>query len=159
MEITAINEVLAEHRFFRDLPKELSDQFAGCSEFVAFATGQQVLTEGEPANSFFAIRSGRVAVGVHTPNRGFVIIETLHAGDILGWSWLFPPYQWHFDAVALKPVTAIELHAKCIRTYLAENPQDGYKLAIGIASVMEDRLESARMRLIDLYGDVDVSRR
>ncbi|MEI6621294.1 MAG: cyclic nucleotide-binding domain-containing protein [Actinomycetes bacterium] len=158
MEITPINETLANHRFFKPLPDELADQFAGCSEFVAFTEGQQLLTEDEPADCFYALRSGRVAVGVHTPNRGFVTIETLHSGDILGWSWLFPPYRWHFDAIALKPVTAIKLHAPCIRTFLDEHPEVGYQLAIGIATVMEDRLESARMRLLNLYGDVDASR-
>lgn len=154
-----IKQELASHRFFRSLPEELRDRLAGCGEFVSFDKETEILTEGAPANSFFAIRSGRVAIGVHTPNRGLVTIETLHSGDIAGWSWLFPPYRCHLDAVALEPVEAIELHAQCIRSYVDEDPKAGLLLVNAIAAVMEERLESARMRLVDLYGGDDESTR
>ena len=159
MEITEISDLLVDHRFFQPLPDELRERLARCSELVTFGTGENLLTEGAQANSFFAIRSGRVAVGVHTPNRGLAVIETLHPGDIVGWSWLFPPYRWHFDAVALEPVKAVELHAECIRSYLDADPRAGYELVRGIAGVMQERIESARLRLIDLYGDSFESRR
>ncbi|MGV1037205.1 MAG: cyclic nucleotide-binding domain-containing protein [Candidatus Nanopelagicales bacterium] len=157
MEVKLIDEVLAGHRFFAPLPQEFRGRLAGCSRLIEFEEGEHLVSAGSAANSFFAIRSGRVAIGIQTPNRGLAVIETLHAGDIVGWSWLFPPFRWHFDAVAVRPVRAVELNAQCIRSYLDENPQAGFELVCGLASVMEERLESARMRLIDLYGDADVS--
>jgi len=150
-----ISDELAEHRFFARLPDELRVRLADCANNVVFDTGRQLLKEGAPADSFFAVRAGRVAVGIRTPNRGLALIETLHTGDILGWSWLFPPYRWHFDAVAIEPVRAIELHAECIRSYLEGRPQAGFDLVLGVAAVMEERLESARLRLLDLYGSGD----
>ena len=159
MEITRINDLLVGHRFFQPLPDELRERLAGCSELVTFKAGENLLTEGAQANSFFAIRSGRVAVGVHTPNRGLAVIETLHPGDIVGWSWLFQLHRWRFDAVALEPVRAVELHAACIRSYLDSDPRAGYELVCAIAAVMHERIESARFRLIDLYGDSNESRR
>jgi CRP/FNR family transcriptional regulator, cyclic AMP receptor protein len=155
VKLKLVADELAEHRFFSRLPQDLRERLADCAHNVVFDTGGQVLREGLPADSFFAIRAGRVAVGVRAPNGGLGLIETLHAGDILGWSWLFPPYRWHFDAVAIEPVRAVELHADCIRAYLAEHPQAGYELVRSIAEVMEERLESARMRLLDLYGRGD----
>ena len=159
MDVQHVADELAAHRFFARLPDDLRTRLADCANNVAFAAEQRLLSEGAPAGSFFAIRSGRVAVGIRTPNRGLAVIETLHAGDLLGWSWLFPPYRWHFDAVALEPVRAVELHAPCIRSYVEEHPRAGYDLVRGIAEVMEERLESARLRLLDLYGSADEPQR
>lgn len=157
MEPPRIADAMADHRFFQPLEPEMRERLAECAEYVKYDKGARILTEGDPANSFFAIQGGRVAVGVHTPHRGLAIIETLQTGDVLGWSWLLPPYRWNFDAVALAPVRAIEFHAQCIRPYLDENPKAAYALVTGIAGVMEERLQSARMRLIDLYGDDDAT--
>lgn len=150
-----ISDELDRHRFFADLPGDLRAQLAGCGRNVVFNTGDRLITEGAAAELFYAIRSGRVAVGVRRANGKLALIETLHAGDLLGWSWLLPPYRWRFDAVAMEPVRAIELHADCVRGYLADHPQAGYDVALAVAGVMEERLESARLRLLDLYGSGD----
>jgi CRP/FNR family transcriptional regulator, cyclic AMP receptor protein len=150
-----MRDVAAEmhrHRFFSGMSDAMQDRLAGCSEFVSFAAGETILKEGAPANSFYAIRSGRVSVGVRTPNRGLAVIDTLHDGEILGWSWLIKPFRWTYEAVATEPVRAIEFHADCIRPYLDEEPAAGYELVTRIAGVMAERLQSAGLRLIDIYG-------
>ncbi len=152
MELRPIAEELEHQRFFRELSPDMRGRLSGCAERVQFDKDVPILTEGGPADSFFVILGGRVAVGVHTPERGLAVIETLQAGDVLGWSWLFKPYRWNFDAVSIRPVRAIEFNAPCIRSYLEANPKAAFELVTGIAGVMEDRLQSARMRLIDLYG-------
>lgn len=143
---------LATNRVFAKFPPTLTLRLAECSERIFYAAQTAILTEGASADGFWAIERGRVAVGVRTPNRGLAVIDTLDRGDILGWSWLFPPYRWHFDAVALEPVTALRVHARCIRPYLEEDPRAAYALLQGVAGVMEERLRSARIRLIDMYG-------
>jgi CRP/FNR family cyclic AMP-dependent transcriptional regulator len=153
VEYPSVAQDLAHLRFFADLPSETLARIAEWGERVTFDEGSEILTEGQPANSFYAIQHGRVAVGVHAPSEGFVVIETLQRGDVLGWSWLLPPYRVNFDAVALRPVRAIQIHARNLRPYLDENPRSAVALVTGIAGVMEDRLQSARMRLINLYGD------
>lgn len=152
MDPTSISEDLEQQRFFRELSLDMRGRLSACAERVKFDKDVPILTEGGPADNFFVILGGRVAVGVHTPERGLAVIETLQAGDVLGWSWLFKPYRWNFDAVTTRPVRAIEFNARCLRPYLDQNPRAAFELVTGIAGVMEDRLQSARMRLIDLYG-------
>ena len=122
MTPTTMAEELAGHRFFELFPDDLRVRLAQCANNVVFDAGATLCTEGTSAKSFFAIRSGRVNVGVHVPSKGLVSLETLQTGDILGWSWVVPPYVWHFDAVAVEQVRAVELHADCLLPYLEENP-------------------------------------
>lgn len=150
-----IADELAAIRFFASFPPTLTLRLAKCAERVSYPAEATILTEGAPADGFWVIESGRVAVGVSTPQRGLAVIETLARGDILGWSWLFPPHRWNFDAVTLEPVSAIQIHASCLREYLEEHPKAAYRLLAGVAGVMAERLESARMRLIDIYGSGD----
>ena len=159
MDPPSIADELADQRFFRELSLDMRGRLSACAERVNFDKDFPILTEGGPANSFYVIQGGRVAVGVHTPERGLAVIETLQAGDVLGWSWLFKPYRWNFDAVSIVPVRAIEFNARCIRPYLEKNPKAAVDLVTGVAGVMEDRLQSARMRLIDLYGSHDDTER
>ena len=147
-----IADELAAHRFFAHLPAELREQLAGCAGNAVFQTGARLISEGGAADSFYAIRSGRVAVGTRPPNGALALVETLHSGDVLGWSWLLPPHRWRFDAIAIEPVHAIQLHAACVLTYLDAHPEAGYEVALGVAGIMAERLESARLRLLDLYG-------
>ncbi|MFZ0170805.1 MAG: cyclic nucleotide-binding domain-containing protein [Acidimicrobiales bacterium] len=152
MKPTMMAEELAAHRFFQELPDELRRRLSECATNVVFEAGATLCTEGTPARSFFALRAGRVNVGVHVPSKGLVVLETLQTGDIMGWSWVLPPYRWHFDAVAVEHVRAIELHADCILPYLGEEPAAGFRLMTAVATIMEERLESARLRLLDLFG-------
>lgn len=153
MAVEHIADELDAHRFFAHFPAELRHRLAGCANNVVFDAEQRLITEGGVADRFYAIRAGRVAVGVRKPSGSLALIQTLHSGDILGWSWLLPPHRWRFDAIAMETVRAIELHAHCVRTYLEEHPRAGYDVAVAVAGVMEERLESARLRLLDLYGD------
>ncbi len=96
MTMHDFEKVLAEHPFFRELPEPYLDTVTGCVANVVFQPGEFIVREGEPADRFFVVREGRVAVEVFVPNRGAVTIETLEGGEVLGWSWLFPPYRSHF---------------------------------------------------------------
>ena len=80
------------------------------------------------------------------------MLETRHAGNVIGFSWLFPPYRWQIDAVAAEQVRAIELHADCLLPYLEEHPADGYLLVRMFAQEMEETIQSTRLRLLDVYG-------
>jgi CRP-like cAMP-binding protein len=112
-----------------------------------------ILREGEDANQFYLIRSGKVSIQLMTPNKGPVIIQTLHEGDILGWSWLVPPFTWHFDAKAIELTRMIALDGKCLRAKCEEDHDLGYELLKRFADIMSKRLESTRLQLMDIYGD------
>ena len=147
-----IADLLAEHRFFQGMDQESLDFVAGCGENVHFAQGERILTEGDPANTFYLLRSGRVALGFFVPERGTVVIDTLDEGDVLGWSWLFEPYRWQFDAEATEEVSAVAFDGVCLRTKCDSDPRLGYPLVQRFAQVMLERLQSVRMRMLDVYG-------
>jgi CRP/FNR family transcriptional regulator, cyclic AMP receptor protein len=148
-----IADLIGEHRFFADLAAADRDVLAGCGRNVTIAAASTVMREGEPADVFWAIRSGRVRVGVMHPSRGLLALETLEEGDILGWSWLFAPFRWHFDAVADSEVHAVRFDAACLRDKCERDPRLGFALVQRFARVLDERLVSARLRVLDLYGD------
>ena len=125
---------------------------AGCGRNVHYAAGDRILTQGEPAHTFYLLRSGSVALSFYVPGRGGVIIDTLDGGDVLGWSWLFEPYQWQFDAEARDDVAAVAFDGICLRTKCDADAQLGYVLVQRFAKFMLTRLQSVRMRMLDIYG-------
>jgi CRP/FNR family cyclic AMP-dependent transcriptional regulator len=147
-------ELIAEHVLFHDLVPEHLELLAGCAENVGFPGGAQIFREGEPANTFYVLRRGHVALAMAEPGHGQVVIETLGAGDVLGWSWLVPPYRWHFDAEAIEPTAAIMFDAACMRGKFSSDNGLGYQLMSRFLPIIVDRLQATRLRLLDLYGDV-----
>jgi CRP/FNR family cyclic AMP-dependent transcriptional regulator len=128
---------------------------AGCAGNVRFTAGTQLFRRGDPADSFYVIRHGSIALETFVPERGPVVIETLEAGEVLGWSWLFPPYRWHLDARALTTVRATGFDGRCIREKCDADPRLGYDLMSRFAQVLIERLQWTRLRLLDVYGDGD----
>jgi CRP-like cAMP-binding protein len=147
-----INAVVAEHPFFRDMPASYQSIIAGCGKNVRFDPGQLIAKTGEPANAFFAVRHGRVSIELHSTERGPLILQTVEAGDIIGWSWLFPPYQWKFDVRAVEQVRAISFDGECLRGKCERDPAMGYEFMKRFAAVFMQRLEATRLQLLDVYG-------
>lgn len=148
-----IAELLDEHRFFSDVDAAGRRFLAGCGRNVVVPAGTWMVREGDAADAFWAIRRGRVAVGVSHPARGLICLDTLGPGDMLGWSWMFPPYRWLLDARAEGTVGAVVFDATCIRDKCEADPALGYALARCFTRVLDERLIAARLRLLDLYGD------
>jgi CRP/FNR family transcriptional regulator, cyclic AMP receptor protein len=147
-----IRELLEQHPFFAGLDGDTLTFIAGCGTIAHFAAGEQILEEGQPADRMYVIRAGHVALEVVAPDRDPLVVDTLGAGEILGVSWLVPPYRWSFDAHALEPTRAISLDAVCLRAKCDDNPVLGYALMQRLAGVMQQRLRSARVRLLDVYS-------
>jgi len=148
----ALADELAAHPFFVDLPDPV---VLAVAPLVARldADARQVLgREGDPAGTFYLLTAGRVALEVHSAGHQPAVLETLRAGDVVGWSWLVPPYRWHFDAVAMEPVSALAVDGARLRAEMDADPVLGYALAARFIPVIVDRLQSTRLRLLDLYG-------
>jgi CRP-like cAMP-binding protein len=152
--VQTIDELLEQVPAFSGLSADQLDLIAGCGFNRIFGAGEQLMREGEPANEFFAIRHGTVALETFVPQRGAVTIETLHGGDVLGWSWLFPPYRTMFDARALGVVRTIAFDGACLRGKCEEDPKLGYALMKRFTGVIVERLQATRLRLLDVYGQV-----
>jgi CRP/FNR family cyclic AMP-dependent transcriptional regulator len=147
-----IDELVTESPIFDGLRHEQLELIAGCAWNVGFSAGERLFREGDPADTFYLVRRGRVALSTHAPARGDVVIETLDPGEVVGWSWIFPPYVWHFDARALDDVRAVAFDGACLRDKCESDPALGYELMRRFAGVMIDRLLHTRLRLLDLYG-------
>jgi len=147
-----MEELLGSHPFFAALGAEAVQLMVGCAANVHFGADEYIFGEGEPASRFYVIRHGRVALEIHSPGRGPLIIDTMDEGDVLGWSWLVPPYRYFGDARAVTPVSATALDGACLRGKCEADARLGYQLLKRVTAVMYQRLESARVRLLDLYG-------
>ena len=145
--------LLAQHRFLAGLEPDSLGILAGCAANVRFGRGAMICREGEPAQRFFLIRAGHVALETHTPGRGSLAFETLSEDDMLGVSWLVPPFRWDFDARALEPVRAIAFDAGCLRGKCDADPALGYALMLRFIPELVRRMQSARLQCLDLYGE------
>lgn len=148
-----LEQLLTEHPFFSDLRKEDIAFIAGCGRNVVFEAGEYIFREGEAADQFYIIRHGRVALETYAPGRGPLLIETIDQGEVLGWSWLFPPYRWSSDARAVELTRAVALDGACLRMKCAEDTRLGYDLAMRVSRIMMQRLTATRVRLLDIYGE------
>jgi CRP-like cAMP-binding protein len=150
--VKTVTQLLGEAQFFDGLRAETIELVSGCASNVQFDPGTTIFREGEHADAFYLLRQGSVALETYVPARGAVMIETIEAGDVLGWSWLFPPYRWHFDASALTAVRATAFDGKCLRGKCAADPALGYELVSRFAQTLIERLQWTRLRLLDVYG-------
>ena len=147
-----IDDLLSRHPFFNGLKPEYLALIAGCGQHVHFEAGAYLMREGEAADRFFAIRAGTVVVETYVPSRGAVPLQTLGEGEILGWSWLFPPYIYQFDARARGTVRATAFDGACLRIKCDADPVLGYELMKRLARLVATRLEGTRRQLLDVYG-------
>ena len=147
-----LERILAEHPFLKGLNSEYLQLVVGCASNVRVNGGQFIFHENEEASQFYLIRQGKVALEIFTPERGPISIQTLGEGEVLGWSWLFPPYHWHFDARAVELTRAIALDGACLRKKCDEDHELGYELMKRFAQIIEQRLQATRVQLLDVYG-------
>lgn len=148
-----LEPLLAAHPFLKGLEGKYLKLIVGCASNVVFQAGQFISREGENADKFYFIREGKVVIETFSPVKGPIAIHTRQKGEILGWSWLVPPYRWHFDCRALELTRAFALDGKCLREKCEEDHDLGYELMKRFALVIVERLEATRFQLLDVYGD------
>ncbi|MFJ9712750.1 Crp/Fnr family transcriptional regulator [Streptomyces sp. NPDC101234] len=119
---------------------------------VSFAAGTRLFEEGRHADRFWVVRTGTVALDLHVPGRRTAVIETLGQGELVGWSWHFPPYLWQLGAEAMSPVRAWEFDAGSVLEMCAEDAGFGRAIAVWVGRVTAQRLHASRVRLLDLYA-------
>lgn len=148
-----LEPILAQHPFLKGLDAKHLKLIVGCASNVVFQAGEFIFRTGENADHFYIVRQGKVVIETYSPVKGPITIHTRQQGEVLGWSWLVPPYKWHFDARALELTRAIALDGKCLRTKLEEDHDLGYELMKRFTLIIAERLEATRLQLLDIYGD------
>lgn len=152
LEGTDLHEALAAHCFTRSLPPSFVDRIVEHATLRRYAQDEVLFREGASATEFHLVLEGRVAIETHVLARGTQVVDTVDACETVGWSWLVPPYRWLFDARAVTDVTAVTVDAVALRGLCEHDPAFGYALMQQVAQVMLERMRSARVRLVDLYG-------
>lgn len=147
-----LDAIVLDAPVFAELDAEYAAQLAGCAQTTGWEPGEMLFREGDAADAFYILRRGRVALELFIPNRGALTVETIESGEVVGWSWLFPPFRWHFDGRAVEPVRAIEVDGACLRAKCDDDPGLGYDLMRRFSRIMLERLQATRLRLADVYG-------
>lgn len=147
-----LEKILAEHPFVKGLEEEHIQLILGCAKNVVIEAGKYLFKENEEANSFYIVRIGKIALEIYSPEKGAIVIQTVGEGEMIGWSWMVPPYQWKFDARAIELTRLIELDGTCLRTKCESDPKLGYEIMKRLANVFEQRVNSLRLQLLDLYS-------
>jgi CRP/FNR family transcriptional regulator, cyclic AMP receptor protein len=153
--IHTLESVIKEHPFFQDFPEDQLSFITGCAKNVQFPEKHFIFLEGDPANEFYFIRSGAVSIEMVIPHLGPTTVQTIGEGEILGWSWVSPPYRWHFNAKTLKRTRALVFDAKCLRAKCEEDHDFGFEMLKRFANIITERLDATRLQLLDIYGHDD----
>jgi CRP/FNR family cyclic AMP-dependent transcriptional regulator len=147
-----IEEALASHPFLQNMDIAYLRYLADCSQMMKFDSGQFLLRQGAAAREFYLIRSGRICIELFSGEGGPVVIQTLGAGEVLGWSWLIPPYQWRFDARAVDAGEAIAVKGDVLKAAFTRFPEFGHEIMQRFIRVIAERLEAERLKLVNLYA-------
>jgi CRP/FNR family cyclic AMP-dependent transcriptional regulator len=146
--------IIAEHALFKGLAPRYLDLLSEVAMFKEFAADEVIFREGDPANRFYLILDGEVVVESPRAEQSPLTVQTIGSNDVLGWSWLFPPYYWHFDARATKPTKAIFFYGTWLRENCERDHDFGYQMMKRMAAVMVERLQATRKRLAQTQTDL-----
>lgn len=147
-----LTQLLAEHEFLGDLDPAFLDLLAEHARAVRVPAGGRIFTEGDPADTCWLVVEGRAALELGATGRGVAVLATVGPGQLLGWSWLFPPFRWHFDARAVTEVLAVVLDGPAVRDRCEADPRFGYELMKRFTELSIHRLQATRLQLLDVYG-------
>lgn len=147
-----LEPLLRGHKFFAGLAPEHLGLLVGCAANVSFPSGTFLFREGAPADTFYLIRLGKVALEVSAPENGALIVQTLAEGDVAGFSWLLQPHRWEFDGRAVGRVVALQVDGACLRDKCDRDPALGYELMRRFSALAVARLQATRLQLLDVYG-------
>jgi CRP-like cAMP-binding protein len=143
-----ITTTISEHPFFRDLKPEYLAKLAEGAKSASFKAGEMLFHEGEPADRFYLIESGKIALEAHEPADGTAEVQNLGAGEVVGWSWLFPPFVWHFQARAAEATSVVILDGAHLLVAAERDHDFGYELMKRVAQVVIHRLQATRKELL-----------
>ena len=149
--VDSLKTRIQQHPFLEGLPPEYVDLLVECASAKSFGMDEFVIRAGQPATHCYLVESGQIAITIHDPSRGHVVLQTLSDGGVLGWSWLVPPYRWCFDAHTLQPVEAIMLDGARLRQAFDQDCRLAHEILERFLAIFGDRLHAARFQLLDLY--------
>ncbi|MFQ5994092.1 MAG: Crp/Fnr family transcriptional regulator [Acidiferrobacterales bacterium] len=152
MSNESIHDYLSGHEFFSGLNEEFTKFLAQCAKELRMQKGAALFRQGEPAEKFYLLREGRVSVQIPALMGPPIEIQNLGEGEVLGWSWLIPPYRWNFQARAEEDSVVLEFNGRAILEQCEQHPKFGYELLKRFAALMSERLDAARRKMMDEWN-------
>jgi CRP/FNR family cyclic AMP-dependent transcriptional regulator len=147
----SIEQVLKAHPLTRELRRDHARLLSAHAQNRVFAAGEYLWRQGEEGDALLLIHSGEVDLEISVPNQGPLPVETIVAGEALGCSWMAPSERWQFDARALTPVQAVVLQGRHVREACDQDVALGYELLKRLTPAIAQRLQRARLRLIEQH--------
>ncbi|TFE70233.1 Crp/Fnr family transcriptional regulator [Methylacidiphilum sp. Yel] len=144
--------LLCEHPFLKGMSEPFIHKLSAIATHLSFKAQSYLFVEGQKADKFFLLQKGLVALETYFPERGILVIQTVGIGHVVGWSWICPPFLWHFSARVIDPVDAFVFDATCLRQMMEEDPSFGYEIIKRIIPLMLERLQATRLQFLDIYG-------
>ncbi len=151
MDTASLARSLEGHPVLTDLEPRHVEFLSGCTKNVRYEAGQYLFREGEEASHVFLVRKGKISLEIHDATRGIIVVETLHAGDVIGWSAIFPPHRWSIDARPVKDTLVFAIDGTCLRKKLDEDHSFGYAFTRLMLREVHRRLERARLQILDVF--------
>lgn len=148
----SITEYLSTHAFFSDLNVEIVNYLCECVIIREIKKGETLFRQGEPADKFYIVRTGQISIQIPAVMGPTLEIQTLGADQVLGWSWLISPYQWSFQAKAEENLELLEFDGIAILNRCEHDPHFGYQLLKKFAELMAERLDAARLKMMDEWN-------
>ena len=142
---------VALHPFLAGMSHQHLALLTDCAMAVQFNKGDVIFREGEQANRFYLLETGEIILTADDSSWNAVLIDTIGAGDLLGWSWMFPPYTWRFTARVTRPTKAIFFYGTILREYCERHPSLGYELLKRMTAVMNRRMQAARAKIVAIH--------
>lgn len=150
VNIVGLDDILAHHPFAEGMDPDALRTISGCCSNAVYHPGDYIFREGDPADHFYLIRHGLVALEIHVPQGPPIVVETLETGEIFGWSWLAPPFRWTNDARASEQVRLLKLDGACLRGKMESDRTLGYEIYKRFVPIMARRLSTTRLRIVEL---------
>jgi CRP/FNR family cyclic AMP-dependent transcriptional regulator len=145
--------VLQKHPFVEEFLPEHIEKLTALAKEVEFDRDHVIFHEGDEFNDFYLIVDGRVALEIEAPGHTFRV-QTLHAGDELGWSSILMGRGKHFQARTLRPVRALAFDGRRLLEACREDKAFGFALMYRMLGVVSERLQSTRLQVLDMYSPV-----
>lgn len=149
--IETIEPLIRNHPVFKTLNPEHIKLVVGCASNVVFSEGDLIFKEGDDANTFYLVRHGNIIIETYSFKGEAIGIHSASEGDVLGWSWMVPPFRWHFNARAVEQSRLIAMNGQCLRDKFDSDHNLGYAMMNIFMEIMTDRLEATRLQLLDVY--------
>lgn len=150
--MTDLGQRIRRHPFVATLSDDHITTLEGCGlSHLSFEPGDKIVREGKVAEACFLIDRGDVALNLYVGRTESRTLQIVHGGEIVGWSWLLPPYLGTSEAIALTPVTALRIDAALLREAMESDRVFGYEMLVRICNVAVSRLEASRHELLDMY--------